>query len=118
VATSSTKAEFITAVSTVKIIKYLCYVLQELELMEPELMLYIGSQAAMCMINDKKPTPCLHHFDIQHFAVQEWHDEGILKAVHIPGVINPSNAATKALASQLHQCQVQWLMGHHGCPNY
>jgi hypothetical protein len=99
VATSSTKAEFIAAVSAVKIIKYLCYVLQELEPMEPELMQYTGSQAAMCMIN-------------------EWHDEGILKAVRIPGIINPSNAATKALASQLHQRQVQQLMGHHGCPTY
>jgi hypothetical protein len=82
-ATSSTKAEFIATVSAVKIINYLCYVLQELEPMEPELMQYIGSQAAMCMIN-------------------EWHDEGIHKAVRIPGVINSSDAVTKALASQLH----------------
>jgi hypothetical protein len=84
VTTSSTKAYFIATVSTVKIIKYLCYVLQELEPMEPKLMQYIDSQAAMCMIN-------------------EWHDEGIHKAVCIPGIINPSDAATKALASQLHQ---------------
>jgi hypothetical protein len=67
--------------------------------MEPELMHYIASQAAMCMIN-------------------EWHDKGIHKAVRIPGVINPSNAATKALASQLHQHQVQQPMCHHGHPNY
>jgi hypothetical protein len=90
VATSSIKAEFIATVSTVKIIKYLCYVLQELEPMEPELMQYIGSQAAMCMIN-------------------EWHDEAIHKAVRIPGIINPSDAATKALASQLHQRHVRQL---------
>jgi hypothetical protein len=32
--------------------------------------------------------------------------EGILKVIHIPGIINPSDAATKALASQLHQCHV------------
>jgi hypothetical protein len=89
VATSSIKAEFIASVSTVKIIDS-CYVLQELEPMEPGLMQYIGSQAAMCMIN-------------------EWHDEGIHKAVRIPGIINPSDAATKALASQLHQCHVRQL---------
>jgi hypothetical protein len=52
VATSSTEAEFIAAVSAVKIIKYMCYVLQELKLMEPELMLYVDNQAAMGMIND------------------------------------------------------------------
>jgi hypothetical protein len=89
-ATSSTKAEFIATVNAVKIIKYLCYVLQEHEPMEPELMQYISSQAAMCMIN-------------------EWHDEAIHKAVCIPGVINPSDAATKALASQLHQRHVRQL---------
>jgi hypothetical protein len=71
VATSSINAEFIATVSAVKIIKYLCYVLQELEPMEPKLMQYIGSQATMCMIN-------------------EWHDKGIHKAVCIPGFINPS----------------------------
>jgi hypothetical protein len=101
-----TVAEFSAAVSAVKIIKYLCYVLQEIELMEPELMLYIDNQAAMHMINDTKPTPCLCHFDIKHFAVQEWHDAGILKTVCIPDVINPSDAATKATTSQLHHYHV------------
>jgi hypothetical protein len=67
--------------------------------MEPEQMQDNGSQAAMCMIN-------------------EWHDEGILKAVCIPGVINPSDAVMQALASQLHQHHFRQLMGHHGRPNY
>jgi hypothetical protein len=104
VGTSSTEAGFIAAVGTVKIIKYLCYALQECRLIEP--MLYIDDQAAMHMINDTKPNPCLHQFDIQHLAVQEWHDEGILKAVHIPAVINPSNAVTNTPPSQLHQDHV------------
>jgi hypothetical protein len=98
---------------------YLCYVLQELELTETEpTLLYIDNQMAMHMINDNKPTPCSRHIDIQHFAIQEWRDEGILKVVHIPGVLNPSDAATKALASQLHQRHVRQLMGHHGRPNF
>jgi hypothetical protein len=43
------------------------------------------------------------HINIQHFAIQEWHDAGVLKVMHIhPGVINPSDAATMALASQLY----------------
>jgi hypothetical protein len=107
VATLSTEAEFIAAVNTAKIVKYLHYVLQELKLTETEpTLLYIDNQAAMHMINDNKPTPCSRHIDIQHFTIQEWRDEGILKVIHIPGVINPSNAATKALASQLHQRRV------------
>jgi hypothetical protein len=76
VATSSTEAEFISAVSTAKIVKYLCYVLQELELTETELtLLYIDNHAAMHMINDNKATPHSHHIDIQHVAIQEWRDE-------------------------------------------
>jgi hypothetical protein len=118
VATSSTEAEFIAAVSTAKIIKYLRYVLQELDLGETEATtLYIDNQATMHMINDDKPTPRSCHIDIQHFAIQEWREAGVLKVVHIPGVINPSDAATKALALQLHQRHVQRLMGHHGCPD-
>jgi hypothetical protein len=72
---------------------------------EPTL-LYIDNRAAMHMINDNKPTPCSRHIDI-HFAIQEWRDEGILKVVHIPGIINPHDAATKPLASQLHQRHVR-----------
>jgi hypothetical protein len=75
----------------------------------------------MHMINDNKPTPRSHHIDIQHFAIQEWRDAGVLKVMHIPSVINPSdvatNTATKALALQLHRQHEQQLMGHHGCPD-
>jgi hypothetical protein len=118
VATSSTEAEFIAAVSAAKIIKYLRYVLQELDLGETEpTTLYIDNQATMHMINDDKPTPRSRHIDIQHFAIQEWREAGVLKVVHIPGVINPSDAATKALASQLHRRHVRRLMGHHGRPD-
>jgi ribosomal protein L30/L7E len=118
VATLSTEAEFITAISAAKIINYLRYVLQELGLEEVgPTILYINNQATMHMINDDKPTPRSRHINIQHFAIQEWRDAGVLKVMHIPGVINPSNAATKALASQLHQRHVQRLMGHHGLPD-
>jgi hypothetical protein len=118
VATSSTEAEFIAAISAAKIIKYLWYVLQELDLGETEpTTLYIDNQATMHMINDNKPMPWSCHIDIQHFAIQEWHDTGVLKVMHIPSVINLSEATTKALASQLHRRHVQQLMGHHGRPD-
>jgi hypothetical protein len=73
VATSCTEAEFIAAVSAAKIIKYLQYVLQELDLGEMEsTTLYIDNQATMHMTNDYKPTPQSCHIDIQNFAIQEW----------------------------------------------
>jgi hypothetical protein len=118
VATSSTEAEFIAAVSAAKIIKYLRYVLQDLDLLQDEpTLLYIDNQATMHMVNDDKPTPRSRHINIQYFAIQEWREAGILKVEHIPGVINPSDAATKALASQLHRRHVRRLMGHHGRPD-
>jgi hypothetical protein len=69
-------------------------------------LLYIDNQATMHMINDDKPMPRSCHIDIQYFAIQEWHEAGILKVEHIPGVINPSDAATTALASHYiaHTC--------------
>jgi ribosomal protein L30/L7E len=79
VATSSTEAEFITAISAAKIIKYQHYVLQELGLEEVgPTILYIDNQATMHMINDNKPTLQSCHIDIQHFPIQEWHDAGVL----------------------------------------
>jgi hypothetical protein len=118
VATSSTEAEFITAISAAKIIKYLRSILQDLDLLQTEpTLLYIDNQATMHMINDDKPTPRSRHIDIQYFAIQEWREAGILKVEHIPGIINPSDAATKALASHLHRRHVRRLMGHHGRPD-
>jgi hypothetical protein len=37
------------------------------------------------------------HIHIQHFAIQEWHQRGDIIMHHIPGIINPSDQATKAL---------------------
>jgi hypothetical protein len=84
VATLSTEAKFVAAISAAKIIKYLCYVLQELGIEEVgPTILYIDNQATMHMINDNKPTLQSRHIDIQHFAIQEWRDAGVLKVMHI-----------------------------------
>jgi ribosomal protein L30/L7E len=105
VATLSTEVEFIAAISAAKIIKYLHYVLQELGLEEVgPTILYIDNQATMHMINDDKPMPQSRHIIIQRFSC--WRNAGVLKVMHIPSVINPSDAATKALASQLHRRHV------------
>jgi hypothetical protein len=34
--------------------------------------LYEDNMAAIAMINERKPTPCSRHIDIQYFAIQEW----------------------------------------------
>ena len=120
VSTSSTEAEFIAAVHAAKTAKYLRSILQELNV--PCLCptkLYIDNQAAIAMINENKPTPRSCHIDIQHFAIQEWRARGLLQVLHIPGILNPADAYTKALGISLHSRHVRHSMGHYGslCPS-
>ena len=67
VATSSTEAEFYAAVTTAKIVKYLRYVLTELDSLRPgPTRLLIDNIAALNMINESRPTPRACHFEIKH----------------------------------------------------
>jgi len=117
VATSSTEAEFVAAVDAAKIAKSLRTILKELgyEQQEPTL-LYEDNQAAIAMVNETKPTARSRHIDIQHFAIQEWRERGIVEMRYIPTTINPSDAATKCLSWTLHSRHVRRLMGHYGPP--
>ena len=52
-ATSSTEAEFYAAVTTAKVVKYLQYIFQELQALQPGLSpLYINNSAALAMIKE------------------------------------------------------------------
>jgi hypothetical protein len=58
VATSSTKAEFLAAVSAAKVAKYLRSVLHELGFGQGKpTPLYVDNQAATAMVNEREPTP-------------------------------------------------------------
>jgi hypothetical protein len=117
VSTSSTEAEFIAAVQAAKIAKYLRSILTELGYTQPgPTVLYEDNQAAILMINASRPTPRSRHIDIQHFAIQEWKANGDIILCHIPGIINPADALTKALGPTLHFRHVRRLMGHYGAP--
>ena len=113
VATSSTEAEFIAAVHAAKIAKYLHSILRELGFPPSgPTLLYEDNLAAIEMINQDKPTERSRHIDIQHFALQEWRKRKIVAMKHIPGCINPSDAATKALGWILHHRHIRRGMGH------
>jgi hypothetical protein len=117
VSTSSTEAEFVAAVQAAKIAKYLRSILLELDYAQPgPTVLYEDNQAAILMINASRPTPRSRHIDIQHFAIQEWKSNGDIILCHIPGIINPADALTKALGTTLHFRHVRRLMGHYGAP--
>ena len=114
VATSSTEAEFYAAVTCAKIAKYLRYVLQELEALAPgPTEVYIDNQAALDMINESRPTPRARHIEIQHFAIQEWRNQGDIVMRHIAGIINPSDDLTKVLGWVLHARHCRRSMGHY-----
>ena len=114
VATSSTEAEFIAAVSAAKVAKYLRFVLLELGFAQTQpTPLYVDNQAAIAMVNERKPTTRSRHIDIQHFAIQEWRAAGDVILHHIPGVINPSDQATKPLGWALLSRHARRSMGHH-----
>jgi hypothetical protein len=115
--TSSMEVKFVAAVQAAKIAKCLRSILLELDFAQfGPTVLYEDNQAAILKINASQPTPRSRHIDIQHFAIQEWKANGDIILCHIPGIINPANALTKALGTTLHFCHVCWLMGHFGVP--
>ena len=113
-ATSSTEAEFYAAVTAAKLVKYLRYVVQQLDAMRPgPSPMYIDNQAALAMINESRPTTRARHIEIQHFAVQEWRKAEDIIMEHLPGIMNCSDGLTKALSWVLFSRHARRGMGHY-----
>ena len=94
--TSSTEAEFITAVHAAKLVKCFRYILADLNLTQDKATrMLIDNYAALCMVNEKKPTPRARHLDIQAYAIQDWKDQGDIVMEHLPGILNSSDDLTK-----------------------
>ena len=55
--------------------------------------------SAIKIINTKVPSVRSRHFNIQHFAIQEWKERGDIVMCHIPGGINPADDLTKSLSN-------------------
>eukprot|EP00957_Ditylum_brightwellii_P064498 4894677-Ditylum_brightwellii.AAC.1 len=72
-ATSSTEAEFVQAISAIKMAKYLHTILNELGIAQHKpTMVYEDNAAAIMMANANKPNDCTWHIDMSYFALQEW----------------------------------------------
>ena len=118
-ATSSTEAELIAGCSGGKVTKYLRFILQQLGFPQSSpTVLYEDNEPVIKCVNARKPTTRSRHIDIQHFAIQEWKETGILVLQHIKGTINPAELLTKALPWVLHLRHSQRIFGHHGCPHF
>jgi len=115
IVTSLTEAEFIAAVYAAKAVKHLQSILNDLQLLLPKpTIIYEDNKAAIDMINDSKLTACSRHFDVQHFAIQEWRDRGEIEMHHIPGILNPADDETKSLTWTLHSRHSRCAMGYYG----
>ena len=113
-ATSSTEAEFLAAVFAAKQVKYLRSIMRELGFpQQGPTIVYEDNMSAIQMINARVPTERSRHIDIQHFAIQDWKDQGDIVMEHIPGIINPSDDLTKPLGWVLHSRQSRRIMGHY-----
>eukprot|EP00957_Ditylum_brightwellii_P210236 15364714-Ditylum_brightwellii.AAC.1 len=98
VVTSSTKAEFVQAVSAVKIAKYLQTVLNELGIQQCRpTMIYEDNAAATMKAINSRPNGWTQHIDISYSALQEWVTYSNIKLEHICRIANRANALTKAL---------------------
>jgi phage antirepressor YoqD-like protein len=86
VATSSTKAEFVAAVSAANVTKYLRSVLHELGFGQGKLTpLYVDNQAAIAMVNERKPTPHSRHIHIN--TLQYKNGEMLVKLSYITSLV-------------------------------
>jgi len=113
-ATSSTKAEFLAAVTAAKHARYVQAIMTDLGFPPSgPTVLFCDNQLAINMINARVPTERSHHIDIQHFAIQDWKEAGAIVMQFISDVINPSNDLTKPLGCVLHDHHARHIMGHY-----
>ena len=114
-ALSSTEAEFIASVSTAKKAKYLRAVFAELDLAQTKATpLFCDNESCINIVNNDIPTDRSRHIDIRYFAIQEWRRAEEIELKHIPGVVNPADALTKATGPTLHHRHSRRAMGHYG----
>ena len=69
--------------------------------------------SAINMINNRVPTERSRHIDIQHFAIQDWHDNQEIIMKHIAGTISIPDDLTKPLGWVLHSRHARRMMGHY-----
>ena len=114
-ALSSTKAEFIAAVTAAKTARFLRSILTELGFPQTEpTPIYEDNQPTIDIVASRKPTERTRHIDIRYFAIQDWvHKTKDINLQHIPGKINPADDLTKPLGRVLHERHARYIMGHY-----
>lgn len=95
VAGLSTKAEFMAAYDTGKMILFVRSVLCDLNIpQEAATLLYEDNNGCTTMGNTQKPTPWTHHIDIKYFSLCEWVERDLILLDRIDTSINMSDHLT------------------------
>ena len=115
VAQSSTESELVAANACAKVTKFFRYVLTDLENDQKKATtIWEDNDSTIKIVSHNRPTERSRHIMIRYFALQQWCALGEIILKHIPGIINPSDALTKAVGWMLHARHVRFLMGHQG----
>jgi hypothetical protein len=102
VAGSSTKAEFMAAYNTGKMILFVRSILWDLDIpQEAATLLYEDNAGCTAMGNAQKPTPQTQHIDIKYFSMCEWVERDLVLLNCIDTLINMSDHLTKSLQTVL-----------------
>jgi hypothetical protein len=115
--TSSTEAEFIAAVSSGKVAKYLCSILGQLGFTQTTpTPICKDNESAIKMTNADCPTERSRHIDIQYFTLQDW---GSPLSTQNPWYCQLQQCPNQSpwLGPPLVTCSRTdgslWLLGHH-----
>ena len=119
VATSSCEAEFTATCEAAKSIRYVCSILNKINVpQKEETTLFINNQRALLMADAQQPTRRTRHIDIKHFKIREWVEQDILTIMKRINTHNyRSNAMTKALPHGLFYRHMDRIMGQE-IPSY
>ncbi len=113
VAGSSTKAEFMAAYDTGKMILFVRSILWDLDIpQEAATLLYEDNDGCTTMGNAQKPTPRTQHIDIKYFSMCEWVEHDLILLDRIDTSINMSDHLTKSLQTVLFHQHADFLLGH------
>ncbi len=113
VASSTTKAKFMAAYDTGKMILFVRSILWDLDIpQEATTVLYEDNDACIAMGNAQKPTPQTRHIDIKTFSLCKWVDRDLIYLERIDTSINMANHFTKGLQRALFHWHANFLLGH------
>ena len=112
-ALSSTKAEFYAVVSAAKIVRYLRFILHDLNFPKKNpTITYEDNQSTKKIIDAVAPTERSRHIAIPHFAMSDWKADGSIEMSCIAGKLNPADVLTKPFTWVLHDQHARRIMGH------